>query len=501
MPSLTPADLPPVVTGSVWLMRLLAGQGLLPGSTLHWPANVSFLQIFDELQLAPRERTAYAVDVRAGDGVRPDIYKRPINPVYPLYRKGYAGLSIEPNLRYNGITEPEDAQQPSVAAYSSGSLPAALASANHSGGVQIAWLEPSPRTIAHVLHHHGAPVDFEALHLDEDVPLPLLDAILAANYTPKAIAVRINADLPPPLRWSSNVGRDAFRHGNEAASAGLLGASADALFSLLAPRYSLISFQLGRWSRWCQRCDERMWFVRSDLLGLRPPRSLLSWRQMLRAYWAHVLASNVAPRVQPGKLLSHSGDRIAFEAKKQQNEAVAVSILAWNGTQLMASAVVTFTGEAQPFGHPSAEIPAADQQLRGWCIRAERCPLHVFSHAPEAAVPTMGDVADEPIFVSVDWPWPLPSSVGVQTEAYARYAVASEKGSEPAMSRAVCAYALDWAQRTREQVCERSKDCKGPEEVGSFALAVAQAQDSDEQPESIRCGAGTLRPTGRRSLL
>ena len=471
-------------------MRLLAGQGLLPGSPLHWPANVSFMQILDELRLVPGERTPYAVDIRAGDGMRLDIYKRPINPIYPLYRKGYAGLSIEPNLRYNGIAEPEDAQQPSVTAHSSGSLLTALASANSSGGVRIAWVEPAPQTIAHVLHHHGVPIDLEALHLDDDAPIPLLDAILAAHYSPKVIAVRFNADLPPPLRWSSN-GRDTFRHDVEAEKAGLLGASADALFSLLASRYSLISFQLGRWSRWCQRCDERMWFVRSDLLGLRPPRSLLSWRQMLRAFWAHVLASNVAPRAQPGKLLSHSADRIGFEARKQEQEAATVSTLAWNGTQLMASAVVAFPGPVRPFGRPPADEPAEVQQLRGWCIRAERCPLHVFSHAPKAAVPAMQhDVTGEPRLVGVDWPWPLPGSVGVETEAHAKYALASEKGGEPAMSHAVCAYALDWARRTREQVCERSRGCKGPEEVGPFALAIAQSKDADdEQPASFTCGA------------
>ena len=90
-----------------------------------------------------------------------------------------------------------------MSSFSSGSLPATLASANTSGGVRIAWVEPAPQTIAHVLHHHDAPTDFEALHLDEDAPLPLLDAILAAHYTPKVIAVRFNADLPPPLRWTS----------------------------------------------------------------------------------------------------------------------------------------------------------------------------------------------------------------------------------------------------------------------------------------------------------
>ena len=67
-----------------------------------------------------------------------------------------------------------------------------------------------------------------------------------------------------------------------------------------------MAFQLGRWARWCQRCDSKMWFVRRSLLGAGSA-PLISLAQLGRMFWAAVVASTLAPRVPPRSHMSRDG--------------------------------------------------------------------------------------------------------------------------------------------------------------------------------------------------
>ena len=141
----------------------------------------------------------------------------------------------------------------------------------------------------------------------------MLSALLAAGYQPKAIALNFNPDVPPPIRstwrdgWPQAPSGGGARHARlraAAGGAGLTAGSADAAFALLSPSYSLLGFNLGRFSRWCHRCEQRMWFVRSELLGLAAGQSLVSWGQMVRMFWhsAHARRSerSIVGRVRRG---------------------------------------------------------------------------------------------------------------------------------------------------------------------------------------------------------
>ena len=140
----------PVVERSAYLRQLLAEQGLLEGAPLAWPTNVSFLQLLHAVGVT---QPGFAVDVGAGDGQRLDTYKRPINPVNPLFQAGYAGLSIEEDRQYDGQRESARRGMP----YASARLSEVLAKSNSSGGIRLAWATALPSNIGALLSSAGTP--------------------------------------------------------------------------------------------------------------------------------------------------------------------------------------------------------------------------------------------------------------------------------------------------------------------------------------------------------
>ena len=287
----------PAIDSSPFLQQLLAGQGLTD-APLRWPTNVSFLALLHAVGVT---QPGFAVDIGAGDGQRLDNYKRPLNPVLPLFGAGWAGLSVEEDAIYDGRggAQSKGKGMPFASARRS----EVLALHNASGGIRVAWAAALPSTIGALLAAAGAPTELDALHVDVDgLELPLLRAVLDAGYAPKVVALQFNADVPPPVYWSMAWREGGARPaGHQRASAG---PSAAALWHALSEagpsgsRYSLVAFQLGRWARWCQRCEQRMWFVRRSLLGAGAA-PLISLAQLSRMFWAAVVASTLAPRVPP----------------------------------------------------------------------------------------------------------------------------------------------------------------------------------------------------------
>ena len=104
--------------------------------------------------------------------------------------------------------------------YASGKLSSTLAEVNRSGTIQIAWTAARPETIAQLLRAHGTPASFDALSIDIDSDeVALVRAILEGGFSPRAIAVNFNPDLPPPIYLESHLGgedrqprADAGRH-------------------------------------------------------------------------------------------------------------------------------------------------------------------------------------------------------------------------------------------------------------------------------------------------
>ena len=181
-----------------WLRDLRAGQGLLAGLPIEWPANVSFLQVISELGIV--HKTGFAVEIGAGDGKRLDGYHRPLDPVWPLFESGFGGLAIEANHVFNHQHTATPDDEPSMT-YASGKLSTSLASANASGNLKIAWARATPSNVVELLRAHGTPQQFAALNVDVDGDeLPLIEAILAADYSPSTIALTINPDIPPPIQ-------------------------------------------------------------------------------------------------------------------------------------------------------------------------------------------------------------------------------------------------------------------------------------------------------------
>ena len=59
----------------------------------------------------------------------------------------------------------------------------------------------TPSNVVELLRAHGTPQQFAALNVDVDGDeLPLIEAILAADYSPSTIALTINPDIPPPIQ-------------------------------------------------------------------------------------------------------------------------------------------------------------------------------------------------------------------------------------------------------------------------------------------------------------
>ena len=353
-----------------------------------------------------------------------------------------------------------------------------------------------------LLRDYNTPTSFDALHLDLDGDeLPVLTALLTAGYTPKLLSLNLNIDVPPPIQmhWREPSAALSRRHGQRllagAVTAGLGSATADAYYSLLVPRgYSLLGFSLGRYSRWCQRCERRMWFARSvEVLGLPPSQTLLTWQQMVKMFWSVSVASNELPKLQAGKLLSHSNTWAYWKTKFEGQEAAMISDLAWNGTRLDTKRT---DNEPKPFGGPPVNT-----SLKGWCIHADPCPLHVVTHAPRGTS-VLGD--DLPLSCDletlarkgIDLTPRVSGGFAQFSYKPALYSKITERlASGAGAAGGVCAYAQDMVRRAIERACEHAGHgavaCPLVEGGGGsnpVELAVTRFDEATGRTSSVTCG-------------
>lgn len=278
------------VPPSGWLHDLWASQGLLeglvpddPDASSVWPANVSFGQMIDNFVPAER-RDKFVVNLGANDGTRHD-------PSFPLLvERHYGGILVEGDPAFKTR------------------LYANVQPFNASGRLHISWGFASADTIGPRLKSLGCPQDPDALKIDVDgLDAALLEGMALSGILPKTIAIEVSPDVPPPVQLAQ-LYHDAFKFEFlRKHMRGWLGASADALYTLLGRLgYALIAFELGtrehmRCGRMgksctmkttCTHCEHNMWFVRSDLLraaaGVDPP----AWPQFVSAYWKQMFAFN-----------------------------------------------------------------------------------------------------------------------------------------------------------------------------------------------------------------
>ena len=288
-PAAPAASVPP----AGWLRDLWATQGFLEG-TEHagsgggqWPANISFTRILDEL-VPPASYNKYVVNIGANDGSRHD-------PAFPLLvERGFGGVHIEGDPAFKKR------------------LYANLKPFNGSGNVHVSWGFASAAKIGERLRRYACPAEPDAFKIDCDgLDAALLEGVLLSGIRPKAVVVEVNPDIPPPLRLAQLDHPDFTFEFVRKHMRGWLGASANALYTLLAEHgYALIGFELGTrehlicsgggkrgGSKMCQRkntcthCENNMWFLRADLLraaGIEPP----TWPQFVHAFWRQTFAFN-----------------------------------------------------------------------------------------------------------------------------------------------------------------------------------------------------------------
>ena len=275
-----------------WLRKLWVAQGFLAGvpdideAGGSWPANISFGQLIDEVVAPHATLNRFVVNLGANDGARHD-------PSYPLLvERGFGGILVEGDPAFKKR------------------LYANVQPLNSSGNIFISWGFASAAAIGERLLKLGCPRDPDALKIDVDgLDAALLEGILMSKIQPKAIVVEVNPDIPPPARVSQlDDPRFTFDFMRKHMR-GWLGASADALESLLARHgYAPIAIELGtrehmicggsgkrrmcKMKKTCTHCENNLWFVRADLLraaaGIAPPK----WSQFVHAFWKQTFAFN-----------------------------------------------------------------------------------------------------------------------------------------------------------------------------------------------------------------
>ena len=223
-----------------------------------------------------------------------------------------------------------------------------------------------------------------------------------------------------------------------------------------------------------------------------PSQTLLTWQQMVKMFWSVSVASNELPKLQAGKLLSHSNTWAYWKTKFEGQEAAMISDLAWNGTRLDTKRT---DNEPKPFGGPPVNT-----SLKGWCIHADPCPLHVVTHAP-TGTSVLGDhlplscdletLARKGIDLT-----PLVSG-GFAQFSYkpALYSKITERlASGAGAAGGVCAYAQDMVRRAIERACEHAGGgaaaCPRVEGVGGSSpveLAVTRFDEASGRTSSLSC--------------
>ncbi len=154
--------------------------------------------------------TPYAVNIGCWDG------KSFNDPVYPLYRDGFAGVAIEwgdpPELHDN-----------------LGDLP---------GVTLLPNTYVTPATICAVLADAGCPAVPDFLKLDIDgMDGEVLAAILRGGFRPSALQVEVNPEIPPPYAFNA-IASEYLRPGG---ATGFFGMSLQYVCDLVKPfGYTLI---------------------------------------------------------------------------------------------------------------------------------------------------------------------------------------------------------------------------------------------------------------------
>ena len=201
------------------------------------------------------------MNIGARDGIIHD-------QVYPLFKEGYGGLAIEADAAFQDR------------------LASNLAAVNGSNAIFVVMEAAQPPSINALFQKFRVPFDFDCLKIDIDsIDLPILQSILLSGYSPKLIMIEMNPDIPPPfqiyLEFDPQCVCDEAK--------GAYGASADAIYREASLRgYSLIAFESFDKDSPRPRTEHNMWFVRNDLLGRNADNPLVSWRGMVRMYWAQM---------------------------------------------------------------------------------------------------------------------------------------------------------------------------------------------------------------------
>ncbi|CAE7403808.1 unnamed protein product [Symbiodinium sp. CCMP2456] len=221
--------------------------------------KMSFKMLLDALLPDTGSRNYFAVNVGAREGLFHD-------PVYPLFADGYRGLAIEADPQwYENLT-------------------ANLAEVNSSKAVFIVKEKAQPYTMKEVLDRFQTPLDFDCLKIDIDsIDLPILQSILQTGFSPKMFMIEVNYDFPPPFQFALEFDLDCKAKFSE----GTFGASPDAIFREASLRgYSLVAFEAMDLESEFVYNEHNMWFVRNDLLGRSADDPAVTWRGMVRMYWA-----------------------------------------------------------------------------------------------------------------------------------------------------------------------------------------------------------------------
>jgi hypothetical protein len=235
---------------------------------------------------------------------------------------------------------------------------------------------------------------------------------------------------------------------------------------------------------------------RRERLASRAPAA---YREMVQSYWSHVLASVAGPFGFPGKLLAHSSNWVKWRTIFDETEAAAVAAAAWDASllgQTHQQQGVDMSGRGGgPAASPESERASAEVwahrnrtgPLKGWCLKADPCPLHAFTHAPPSLLPSrLGSLLNcslqetrgaaslhpETRWLKGSFRW-ADSEQGMHSRA-ARLAMVSEHMATPGAGGGVCAFASRWVRSARERAgCAASS---GDDDGSGSASAAACAE-------------------------
>lgn len=442
--------------------------------TDHWPANVSFTQLLPESQ-------GFVLNVATERGAATYRTAGPLREAYDetlaLLDAGFRGLFIEPQ---------------DCGSHACG-VPAALARANSSGAARVVRADVTAEGIDTLLS--GVPRELSALRVDTGAAdLAVLRAVMRAGYRPLAICVHVNADVPPPLRWSVEASTSAdanesvanFREGH-----GYSGASADDILAVAhAHHYSLVAWEFGRMPKWCIRCVQNAWLVRNDRLSDEARRQAASWRRSVRAFWAQFYALHVGLRAAPAQRLFASTNKMKYIYGLYASEAASLGEEAWGAN---ATGVAENASEVHRQFRQAEGLPGNAERC-ALCFTSDPCPLHAVTHAPAALVPVdvqQGEQGEQVRWESLGGAWAVgDAAIPGAALAASHAARVSERLAELAgtshwASEAFADVACSWMGDMRRRAC-----AGGGATCPAFALGLTGCDAVDDcQHARLRCRA------------